>query len=277
MTERVTGEALLDALEAGTLRVAEPAADGTWIVHAWIKEEILQLFRTSPVIPLGAGDATPSSARGDAAARRRHAFLDKAAFPTRSFSLDDGVRVVPGGSAIRRGAYVGRHVVCMPPMYVNVGAWVGDGTMVDSHALIGSCAQVGRGVHVSAGAQIGGVLEPSAARPVIVEDEAFVGGNTGLYEGVCIGAGAVVAAGVVLSASTPVFDLVHERELRGTVDEPLTIPARAVVVAGARPASGAWARERGLHAACALIVKMRDEGTDARTALEAALRPPGPG
>jgi 2,3,4,5-tetrahydropyridine-2-carboxylate N-succinyltransferase len=272
---RPTGEALLDALEAGHLRVAEPRADGTWVVHGWIREEILKLFRSSPVVPLGGGAAPSASARGAAGDDPgRHPFLDKAAFPPRRFALADDVRLVPGGSAVRRGAYLGRGVVCMPPMYVNVGAWVGDGTLVDSHALIGSCAQVGSGVHVSAGAQVGGVLEPPAARPVIVEDGAFVGGNCGLYEGVRVGAGAVLAAGVVLAATTPLYDLVHECERTGTSAEPLVVPPGAVVVPGTRPAGGEWARARGLQAACALVVKYRDAGTDARTALEGALRPP---
>jgi len=281
MTAPLAGEELLAALESGAVRVAEPARDGTWIVHAWVKEEILKLFRASPVVPLGGvapASALPYGTRGSGVAGSldrpaRHAFLDKAAFPLRTFALEDDVRIVPGGSAIRRGAHLGPGVVCMPPMYVNVGAHVGAGTMIDSHALVGSCAQIGAGVHLSAAAQIGGVLEPPAARPVIVEDQAFIGGNVGIYEGVRIGRGAVVAAGVVLTASTPVFDVVRQRELRGSAAEPLSIPADAVVVPGSRPLDAAWARERDLHVACALIVKYRDEATDARTALESALRP----
>ena len=248
------GEALLDALERGEVRVAERAADGSWTIHAWVKEEILALFRSSPVVQQGS------------------AFRDKQAFPVRNWSEQDGVRVVPGGSAVRRGTYLAPGVVCMPPMYVNVGAYVGAGSMIDSHALVGSCAQIGERVHLSAAAQIGGVLEPANARPVIVEDECFVGGNTGIYEGVLVRKGAVIAAGVILTASTPVFDLVNQKELRGTREQPLEIPERAVLVPGSRPVGGAWGSAKGLHAACALIVKYRDEKTDRATALEEALR-----
>jgi 2,3,4,5-tetrahydropyridine-2,6-dicarboxylate N-succinyltransferase len=251
---RLTGEALLDALERGELRVAERASDGRWTIHAWVKEELLALFRASPVVQQGSN------------------FRDKQAFPVRSWGEKDGVRVVPGGSAVRRGAYLAPGVVCMPPMYVNVGAWVGAGTLVDSHALVGSCAQIGEKVHLSAAAQIGGVLEPANARPVIVEDECFVGGNTGIYEGVLVRSGAVIAAGVVLTASTPVFDLVNQRELRGTRENPLEIPERAVLVPGSRPVGGEWGASKGLQAACALIVKYRDEKNDRATALESALR-----
>lgn len=173
---------------------------------------------------------------------------------------------------MRRGAFIGRNCVLMPPCYVNVGAHVGAGTMIDSHVLVGSCAQIGERVHVSAGAQIGGVLEPPAARPVIVEDEAFIGGQCGLYEGVLVRRRAVLGAGVILTASTRVFDLVQEREVGATSEGLIEIPAGAVVVPGARAAEGVWARGRGLAQACALIVKVRDERTDARTALEAALR-----
>jgi 2,3,4,5-tetrahydropyridine-2-carboxylate N-succinyltransferase len=252
MSDRPTGAALLDALESGEVRAAHPTPDG-WVVDTWVKEGILALFRASDVVAMGA-------------------FRDKAPLTTRTFDATSGVRLVPGGSAVRRGAYLAPGVVCMPPMYVNVGAWIGAGSMIDSHALVGSCAQVGEGVHVSAAAQLGGVLEPAGARPVIVEDGAFIGGNTGVYEGVRVGARAVLAAGVVLTAGTRLFDLVHERELTGTSRAPLEVPAGAVVVPGARPVRGAFAAERGLHAACALIVKYRDERTDAATAIEDALR-----
>ena len=250
------GEELLDALERGEVRVAERASDGSWTIHAWVKEEILALFRSSPVVD-----------HGDSGA-----FRDKQAFPIRRWSEKDGVRVVPGGSSVRRGAYLAPGVVCMPPMYVNVGAYVGAGSMIDSHALVGSCAQIGEKVHLSAAAQIGGVLEPANARPVIIEDECFVGGNTGIYEGVLVRKGAVIAAGVILTASTPVFDLVNHVELRGTRENPLEIPERAVLVPGSRPVGGVWGSTKGLHAACALIVKYRDEKTDRATALESALR-----
>ena len=175
----LAGEELLDALERGEVRAAEPDGSGGWRVNAWVKEALLDIFRTSEVVAQGL------EAEGGALL-----FRDKAAFPVRRFNAEDGVRVVPGGSAIRRGSYLGKGVVCMPPMYINVGAYVGEGTMVDSHALVGTCAQVGSGVHVSAACQVGGVLEPAGARPVIIEDGAFLGGNTGVYEGVLIGAGA---------------------------------------------------------------------------------------
>ena len=256
--ERPRGPALLDALESGTVRAAEPGPEG-WIVHAWVKEEILALFRDSAVEPAGV-EGPPG------------AFRDKAPFAVRRFSADERVRLVPGGSAVRRGAYVGHDVVCMPPMYVNVGAWVGAGAMIDSHALVGSCAQVGERVHVAAGAQIGGVLEPPGARPVIVEDDAFVGANAGLFDGVLVGRGAVIGAGVVLARGTVVFDLVHERELRWSAARPLEVPPRAVVIPGARKLAGTFTEERGLAAGCALLVKLRDERTDAATALEQALR-----
>ncbi len=243
-------EALLGALEAGALRAAEPGADG-WRVNAWVKQAILAGFRMSAVVEM-AGPGFP--------------FFDKAAYPARSLHPGDGVRLVPGGSSLRRGAYVAPGVVVMPPAYVNVGAYVDEGTMVDSHALVGSCAQVGRRVHVSAAAQIGGVLEPAGARPVIVEDEAFLGGLTGLFEGIHVGRRAVLASGVVLTGSTVIYDLVRGRTWTREV------PEDAVVVPGSRPASGDFARAHGLSAAAPLIVKYRDARTDAATALEGALR-----
>ena len=256
----MSAESLLAALEAGEVRAAERRADGRWIVRAEVKAAILEIFRTSPVV------AQSNEAAGS------NAFRDKALLPVRRFTEASRVRVVPGGSAVRRGAHIAAGVVIMPPSYVNVGAYVGSETMVDSHVLVGSCAQIGSRVHLSAGAQIGGVLEPANARPVIVEDGVFVGGNCGLYEGVLVRNGAVLAAGVVITAGTVVFDLVNERELRGSREEPLEIPERAVVVPGSRPAKSDWARERGLSTACALIVKYRDEKTDRATALEDALR-----
>ena len=255
------GDELLDALEKGEVRAAEPDGAGGWTVHAWVKEALLDIFRTSEVVE-----------QGMEATGQELMFRDKAALPVRRFTADDGVRIVPGGSAIRRGSYVGKGVVCMPPMYINVGAYVGEGTMIDSHALVGTCAQVGAGVHVSAACQIGGVMEPAGARPVIVEDGVFLGGNTGLYEGVLVRAGAVLASGVVLAATTPLFDLVCETKLTGTPESPLEVPAGAVVVPGVRALDSEFARTEGLSAACAVIVKYRDEGTDARTALEDALR-----
>ncbi len=269
MSAPLEGEALLDALESGSVRAAEPVEGRRWVVNAWVKEAILRLFKSSPVI----GHVIEAGAvEGRTSELAWYAYRDKAPLSVRRFGEADGVRLVPGGSAVRRGAHLARGVVCMPPMYVNIGAWVGEGTMIDSHALVGSCAQIGARVHLSAGAQIGGVLEPANARPVIVEDDAFVGGNTGIYEGVLVRAGAVIAAGTILTASTRVYDLVHERELTGARENPLEIPAHAVVVPGSRPASSAWSRDHGLHLACALIVKYRDERTDAATALESALR-----
>jgi 2,3,4,5-tetrahydropyridine-2-carboxylate N-succinyltransferase len=200
------------------------------------------------------------------------AFFDKDTFPTRTLSLADGIRVVPGGSAIRRGAYVAPGVVCMPPMYVNVGAHIGSGTLVDSHALVGSCAQIGARVHLSAAAQIGGVLEPVNAAPVIIEDDVMVGGNCGVYEGTVVREKAVLAAGVVLTRGTPVYDLVRETVYRATAEAPLEIPAGAVVVPGARTVKGEWGEGQGLAIQTPVIVKYRDDRTDTATALERWLR-----
>ena len=251
------GDELLTALESGAVRAAEPLADGTWRVNAWVKVAILELFRSRPTLEVGEQ-------------RELWPFVDK--FGVRAFDRAAGVRLVPGGSSVRRGAHVAPGAVLMPPCYVNMGAHVGAGTMVDSHVLVGSCAQIGARVHLSAGVQIGGVLEPVGARPVIVEDDVLVGGQCGIYEGVLVRKGAVIAAGVILTASTPVFDLVNRTELRGTREQPLEIPERAVVVPGSRPVGSEWGKARGLGAACALIVKYRDEKTDRATALEDALR-----
>jgi 2,3,4,5-tetrahydropyridine-2,6-dicarboxylate N-succinyltransferase len=244
-------EALLTALEAGRVRAAARSDDGSWHAVTWVKRAILLGFRRSNLARI---DAAPWP------------FFDKPAFAPRVFTDADRVRLVPGGSAVRRGAFVAAGVVVMPPAYVNVGAFVDAGTMVDSHALVGSCAQIGKHVHLSAAAQIGGVLEPAHASPVVIEDGAFVGGLCGVFEGVVVRQRAVLAAGVVLTAATQVHDLVHDRTLRGE------IPAGAVVVPGTRPAPGAHAERHGLHVATALIVKYRDDRTDAATALESALR-----
>jgi 2,3,4,5-tetrahydropyridine-2-carboxylate N-succinyltransferase len=244
-------ERLLAALESGELRAAARGADGTWRAQTWVKRAILLGFRRTELAAIAAAPFP---------------FFDKTAYPPRVLTLEERVRLVPGGSSIRRGAHVAPGVVVMPPAYVNVGAWIGAGTMVDSHALVGSCAQVGANVHLSAGAQIGGVLEPAHKSPVAIEDGVFVGALCGVFEGFVVRERAVLAAGVVLTAATVVHDLVHEREHRGEV------PAGAVVVPGSRPASGAWARERGLQVAAPLIVKYRDDRTDAATALETALR-----
>jgi 2,3,4,5-tetrahydropyridine-2-carboxylate N-succinyltransferase len=261
MAARAAFVRLRDALSEGSIRAAEPDADAPtgWRVNAWVKKGILLGFRFGRL-------ADVSMDHG------KWPFFDKDTMPIKTLGIDQQVRLVPGGSAVREGAFVGRGVICMPPMYINIGAYIGECTLIDSHALVGSCAQVGARVHVSAGVQIGGVLEPPNARPVIVEDEAFLGGQCGLYEGVLVRARAVIAAGVVLTGSTRVFDLVHARELARRPGEPLEIPANAVVVPGTRPAAGDFAREHGLGLACALIVKYRDERTDRATALEDALR-----
>lgn len=262
------GVELLDALESGTVRVARRDDAGAWHVDPGVKEALLEIFREDEVVP----HWNEAHALADLAPGALGVFRDKRRLKVRVFSEREGVRVVPGGSAVRRGAYLAPGVVCMPPMYVNVGAWIGEGSMIDSHALVGSCAQIGARVHVSAGVQVGGVLEPVGALPVIVEDDVFLGGQSGLYEGVVVREGAVLAAGVSLTATSRLYDVVNELELRGTREAPLEVPARAVVVPGTRPLDGDWARERGLSAACALVVKYRDERTSGATALEDALR-----
>lgn len=248
---------LRERLSTGAVRAALPV-DGGWEPQAWIKQGILVGFRLGRVTEVPSGVESP--------------FVDKHNLPLRRVSLADQVRVVPGGSAIRDGAYVGKGVVCMPPMYVNIGAYVDDASMIDSHALVGSCAQVGRRVHLSAAAQIGGVLEPVGAMPVIIEDDVLVGGLCGVFEGTIVGTRAVLAAGTVLTRSTRVFDLVNERVLSSSGDQPLSIPPGAVVVPGSRPARGAFAAEHGLQLHTPVIVKYRDAGTDAAVALEDALR-----
>jgi 2,3,4,5-tetrahydropyridine-2-carboxylate N-succinyltransferase len=254
---RAVVSTLLDALEAGHVRAAEPGPDG-WRVNAWVKQGILLGFRLGAVVALEpAGPLT---------------FLDKDTLPPRRFALDSAVRVVPGGTAVRRGAHVGRGVVVMPPAYVNVGAYVGEGAMIDSHALVGSCAQVGRRVHLSAGAMLGGVLEPVGAMPVIIEDEALIGGNCGVYEGAIVGRRAVLGAGVVLTGGVTVYDLVRRTTYRGADGAALRIPDGAVVVPGARRLLDPFAERFGLGLQCPVIVKYRDEKTDASAALEEALR-----
>ena len=255
---------LIRGLESGSLRAAERDGNGVWKAVPWVKQGILLGFRIAQVI-----DMTAYVTEG---APARFFFFDKQTFPPRGFDLTDGVRIVPGGSAIRRGAYVAPGVVCMPPMYINVGAYVGPNTMVDSHALVGSCAQIGSRVHLSAGAQVGGVLEPVNAAPVIIEDEVMVGGNCGVYEGTVVRQRAVLAAGVVLTRGTPVYDLVNETVYRGNAERALEIPAGAVVVPGARRVKGEWAGEQQLSLQTPVIVKYRDEQTDLATTLESWLR-----
>jgi len=254
---------LLDALEAGTVRSARRDADGRWHAVPWVKRGILLGFRLGTLVDM----SVPSQAGG-----RRISFVDKHTYPPRQFSEQDGVRIVPGGSSVRRGAHLAKNVVCMPPMYVNVGAYVGAGTMIDSHALVGSCAQIGERVHLSAAAQIGGVLEPVNASPVVIEDDVLVGGNCGVYEGTIVRARAVLAAGVVLTRGTPVFDLVNERVIRADADRPLEIPSGAVVVPGARRVASGWGADQGISLQTPIIVKYRDERTDLATALEGWLR-----
>jgi 2,3,4,5-tetrahydropyridine-2-carboxylate N-succinyltransferase len=250
---------LQQRLGAGEVRAAEPdAASPTgWRVNAWVKQGILLGFRFGDIVDLSVAGWP---------------FYDKDTMPLKRPGAHAGVRIVPGGSSVRDGAYLGKGVICMPPMYVNVGAYVGDGTLVDSHALVGSCAQIGARVHLSAGAQIGGVIEPVGAMPVIVEDDALVGGNTGLYEGAIVKRRAVIAAGTVLTGSTPVYDLPNGRILKPEPGQPLVIPEGAVVVPGARAVTVGAGREWGLSLATPVIVKYRDDRTDTRTELEQWIR-----
>ncbi len=252
--------ALLDALERGEVRAGERDACGDWHAVTWVKQGILLGFRAGRTVDMSPADTSPFH------------FYDKHTYPTRSLSPAAGVRIVPGGSTIRRGAFVAAGVVCMPPMYINVGAYVGEGSMVDSHALIGSCAQVGARVHVSAGAQLGGVLEPVNAAPVVIEDDVFVGGNCGVYEGTVVRERAVLASGVILTRGTPVFDLAREVIHRADAGRPLEIPTGAVVVPGARAIRSPWAVDQGLALQAPIIVKYRDATTDVSTVLEQWLR-----
>lgn len=245
-------------LNAGTVRAAERGPDGSWRANAWVKTGILLGFRLGRLAPAAVGGPFP--------------FYDKDTYPLRPLDASDGVRLVPGGSAIRDGSYVAPSVVCMPPMYINVGAYVGEGTMVDSHALVGSCAQIGRRVHLSAAAQIGGVLEPAGALPVIIEDEVLVGGNCGVYEGTVVRERAVLAPGTILSGGTSVFDLVRNQVYRRDGERPLEIPAGAVVVPGTRPVKSGAGADAGLGLYTPVIVKYRDEKTDTAVRLEELLR-----
>lgn len=252
---------LLAALENGSVRAAERTSDGEWKAVTWVKRGILLGFQVGVLADMSQDAATPV-----------FRFFDKDTYPPRRLTLEDAIRVVPGGSTIRRGAYVAAGVVCMPPMYINVGAHVGKGTMVDSHALVGSCAQIGERVHLSAAAQVGGVLEPVNASPVVVEDDVIVGGNCGIYEGTVVRTRAVIGAGVVLTRGTPVFDLVRETVYRASAEKPLEIPADAVVVPGARKVTSSWGEGEGLSLQTPVIVKYRDGKTDSATALEGWLR-----
>jgi 2,3,4,5-tetrahydropyridine-2,6-dicarboxylate N-succinyltransferase len=253
--------ALRAALTAGTIRAAEPdpsSASG-WRVNAWVKQGILLGFRFGDVVDVSADHG-------------RWPFFDKDSLPLKALRTTDHVRIVPGGSSVRDGVYLGRGVICMPPMYINIGAYVGEETLIDSHALVGSCAQVGRRVHVSAAAQIGGVLEPVGALPVIIEDEVLVGGNCGIYEGAVVKRRAVIAAGTILTRSTPLVDLPNKRIIVPEPDGPLIVPESAVVVPGTRPITTGVGRELGIAVATPVIVKYRDARTSARTALEEWIR-----
>ena len=256
---------LRDALEAGQLRSAEPDASTPlgWRVNAWVKRGILLGMRLGTLVGMEGNHPSGQSILS---------FVDKDTYPARRFSPEQGVRIVPGGSSVRAGAYLAKSVVCMPPMYVNVGAFVDEGTMVDSHALVGSCAQIGKRVHLSAAAQIGGVLEPVNATPVIIEDDCLIGGNTGVYEGTVVRAKAVLAAGTILTRGTPVYDLVTGEIHRATADFALIIPAGAVVVPGSRAITGGKGKDWGLSVATPVIVKYRDEKTELSLALEDLLR-----
>ena len=249
------------ALNAGEIRAAEqdPTAKTGWRVNAWVKKGILLGFRMGTIVDMSVNPT-------------RQPWFDKATFPVQQLSADRGIRIVPGGSSIRDGCYIGKGVTCMPPMYINTGSWVGDGAMIDSHALVGSCAQIGANCHVSAAAQIGGVLEPVGALPVIIEDEVLVGGNCGVYEGTVVKRRAVLGSGVILNRSTPVYDVVLGAIHRATDEDPLVIPENAVVVAGSRAITSGAGRDWGLSLYTPVIVKYRDAKTDTKIQLEDLLR-----
>lgn len=247
------------ALRTGKIRSAERDENGDWHANAWVKQGILLGFKMGEMVTMSFSGET-------------FQFFDKNTFPLRPMNLDDKIRIVPGGSTIRDGSFVGENVVLMPPCYVNVGAYVDEGTMIDSHALVGSCAQIGKRVHLSAAAQIGGVLEPVNATPVVIEDDVLIGGNTGVYEGTIVREKAVLASGVILTRSTPVFDLVKNTVYKSEGEKSLEIPAGAVVVQGSRQITSGFGKENGLSIYAPIIVKYRDEKTDVSTKLEDYLR-----
>jgi 2,3,4,5-tetrahydropyridine-2,6-dicarboxylate N-succinyltransferase len=256
--DRAVFEELKRALNRGEVRAAEKSESGKWVVNSWVKQGVLLGFRMGAITDVSSSDSFK--------------FFDKDTYPVRPTTIEENVRIVPGGSTIRDGAYIAPGVVCMPPMFVNTGAYVDAGTMIDSHALVGSCAQIGKRVHISAAAQIGGVLEPVGAVPVIIEDDVLVGGNCGVYEGTIVRERAVLAAGTILTGSTPVYDLVRGEIFQRTGDGPLEIPAGAVVVPGARAVTTERGRDWGLSLYAAIIVKYRDEKTDTAVRLEDYLR-----
>src|SRR5204862_3702211 len=260
-TARAVFAKLREALSSGRVRAAEPdaSAPGGWRVNAWVKQGILLGFRFGEIVDVSMDHG-------------RVPFYDKDTLPLKKPGLAAGVRIVPGGSAVRDGAYLAPGVICMPPMYVNIGAFIGEQSLVDSHALVGSCAQIGARVHISAGAQIGGVIEPVGAVPVVVEDDVLIGGNTGIYEGAIVKARAVIAAGTILTGSTPVYDLVNGTIVTPAPDCPLIVPEGAVVVPGARAVGGGRGRAWGLSLATPVSVKYRDSRTDTRTELEKWIR-----
>jgi 2,3,4,5-tetrahydropyridine-2-carboxylate N-succinyltransferase len=249
------------ALNSGAVRAAEPDAGEVsgWRVNGWVKKGILLGFRIGSIVDMSIDP-------------NRQPFLDKSTYPVHRFSASDGVRIVPGGSSIRDGCYIGRGVTCMPPMYINAGAYVGDGTMVDSHALVGSCAQIGKNCHISAASQIGGVLEPVGALPVVVEDDVLIGGNCGVYEGTVVKAKAVLGTGTILNRSTPVYDLVRGEVYRATDDQPLVVPEGAVLVSGSRAVTSGPGKDWGISIYTPVIVKYRDDKTGAKIQLEELLR-----
>jgi 2,3,4,5-tetrahydropyridine-2,6-dicarboxylate N-succinyltransferase len=249
------------ALNAGQIRAAEPhpASPTGWRVNTWVKKGILLGFRLGNIVDMSIDPA-------------RQPFFDKATFGVKAFSANSGIRILPGGSSIRDGSFVARGVICVPPMYINVGAWVDEGAMIDSHALVGSCAQVGKNVHVSAASQLGGVLEPVGAMPVIIEDDVLIGGNCGVYEGTIVKKRAVLGSGTILNRSTPVYDLVNNTVHRATDDLPLVIPENAVVVAGSRAVTSGPGKDWGISIYTPVIVKYRDEKTDTKIQLEDLLR-----
>ena len=247
----------MDDLEKGVIRVAEKI-EGEWVVNVWVKEAILEGFRLGRITDMSQG---------------QFPYFDKSTFPVRNFKAEDGVRIVPGGTSIRRGAYLAPGTIVMPPAYINVGAYVGEGTMVDSHVTIGSCAQVGRNIHISASTQIGGVLEPAGALPTIIEDGAFIGGNCGIYEGTVVQEGAVIASGVIITSSTAIFDATTGEFIRRNEDGRIVVPAGAVVVSGSKPiVRDGKPLASGVHLYCPVIVKYRDEKTSGSVRLEDMLR-----
>jgi 2,3,4,5-tetrahydropyridine-2-carboxylate N-succinyltransferase len=256
--DRAVFDELKRALNSGEVRAAEKTANGKWLVNTWVKQGLLLGFRMGAI--------------ADVSSSGSFRFFDKDTYPVRPTTVDENIRIVPGGSTIRDGVYIAPGVVCMPPMFVNAGAYVDAGTMIDSHALVGSCAQIGKRVHISAAAQIGGVLEPVGAVPVIIEDDVLVGGNCGVYEGTIVRERAVLASGTILTGSTPVYDLVRGEIYQRTGDGPLEIPAGAVVVPGARAVTTVRGRDWGLSLYAAIIVKYRDEKTDTAVRLEDYLR-----